>query len=372
MESQFTHWNYCNIFTKNCQEKICAILSLLCYFENEKVIVHKMYFIFFRIRDIIREIIENGGTLILEKYKSISLEQMNQCASDSTKILEANEKFLQTIQETAEKIHNHPKACKIILLAGPSGSGKTTTAFLLERALDALGHSTSTLSMDNFFSTMTEEQKKLNELGKLDLETPNRLDRECLNRVLSDIMQGKETWIPRYDFPTMTQIPEYVKFQPVEHQCLILEGIHALNPDVITLPDDCTSRIYVSVRTRIVQDDIVLHPSRLRLARRMLRDSLYRKRLLSDTIRMFEKVQAGEHKYINPYKPRAPYHIDTFLPYEMGVYRSQLGENLEKLFDHPMLSEFAQFWDGIAPIALENIPEDSLVREFAGGSIFQY
>ena len=155
-------------------------------------------------------------------------------------------------------------------------------------------------------------------------------------------------------------------------ELLLLEGIHALNPEVITIPEEMTVRIYVSVRTRVTNGETVLHPSRLRLMRRMLRDRNFRHRSVAETLSMFEHVQAGEHKYIAPYKKRALFSVDTFLPYELGIYKTLLDGELEAEMQHPLLRELRQMWDDVEPLRLEQVPADSLVREFAGDSAFHY
>lgn len=301
------------------------------------------------------------------------LTELNQAMTASEVAMqEADAAFLQEIRKVAEAIHESAVERPIILLSGPSGSGKTSTAFLLERFLDSWGMETHTVSMDNFFRTMTPEQQILAAKGKLDLESPDRVDVPYLNQQLKKIIVGEPTWLPRYDFRTTTRQDQDWLLTRKPGELLILEGIHALNPDVITVPDEKTIRIYVSVRTRVTHGDIVLHPSRLRLMRRMLRDQNFRHRSLPETIAMFERVQAGEHKYIAPYKKRATYSIDTFLPYELGIYKTLLDGEIDSCMSHPMLKELNEMWEEIAPLSLEQVPADSLVREFAGDSAFQY
>ena len=208
--------------------------------------------------------------------------------------------------------------------------------------------------------------------GKLDLESPARVDIPYLNQQLQSIIACKPTWMPRYHFPTTTRIDQDWQLTRKPGELLLLEGIHALNPDVITIPEEMTVRLYVSVRTRVTNGEAVLHPSRLRLMRRMLRDKNFRQRSVAETLSMFEHVQAGEHKYIAPYKKRADFSIDTFLPYELGIYKTLLDGELEAEMQHPMLLELRQMWDDVAPLTLEHVPADSLVREFAGDSVFQY
>jgi uridine kinase len=284
----------------------------------------------------------------------------------------ADKAFTQQLEKVAKSIQKTAIERPVILLSGPSGSGKTTTSFLLKRLLGGFGLETHTISMDNFFRTMTPEQNRLAAMGKLDLESPDRVDVPYLNAQLKKVISGEPTWIPKYDFTTTTSQDQDWLLTRNPGELLILEGIHALNPKVITVPDPHTVRLYVSVRTRVTCGETVLHPSRLRLMRRMLRDRNFRDRSLSDTLAMFQSVQAGEHKYITPYKTRATHSIDTFLPYELGVYKSELQEAIQDCLGHPILKELLEMWDSITPLSLERVPSDSLVREFAGESSFQY
>lgn len=305
--------------------------------------------------------------------KYMTLTDINQAMTASEDAMaQADQAFLEELEKVADAIRQTAVERPVILLAGPSGSGKTTTAFLLERFLDNWGTETHTISMDNFFSTMTPQQQEMAAKGKLDLESPARVDIPYLNQQLQSVIACKPTWMPRYHFPTMTRIDQDWQLTRKPGELLLLEGIHALNPEVITIPEEMTVRLYVSVRTRVTNGETVLHPSRLRLMRRMLRDKSFRQRSVAETLSMFEHVQAGEHKYIAPYKKRATFSIDTFLPYELGIYKTLLDGELEAEMQHPMLLELRQMWDDVVPLTLEHLPADSLVREFAGDSVFQY
>lgn len=305
--------------------------------------------------------------------KYMTLTDINQAMTASEDAMaQADQAFLEELEKVADAIRKTAVERPVILLAGPSGSGKTTTAFLLERFLDNWGTETHTISMDNFFSTMTPQQQEMAAKGKLDLESPARVDIPYLNQQLQSVIACKPTWMPRYHFPTMTRIDQDWQLIRKPGELLLLEGIHALNPEVITIPEEMTVRLYVSVRTRVTNGETVLHPSRLRLMRRMLRDKSFRQRSVAETLSMFEHVQAGEHKYIAPHKKRATFSIDTFLPYELGIYKTLLDGELEAEMQHPMLLELRQMWDDVVPLTLEHLPADSLVREFAGDSVFQY
>lgn len=228
--------------------------------------------------------------------QTISLTQLNTITSDPASFQKFDDDFSNSIRAIAKSIQKNANEKPIILLSGPSGSGKTTIAYWLERFLDGWDITTHTVSMDNFFRTMTPEQKILAADGKLDLESPNRVDIPYLNQQLHKIISDEPTWIPKYHFSTAMRNDHDWLLTRKPRELLILEGIHALNSDVITIPDHQTHRIYVSTRTRIVHNDITLHPSRLRLLRRMIQDQKFRQRSILETLAMFQHVEAGGKK----------------------------------------------------------------------------
>lgn len=272
------------------------------------------------------------------------------------------------VDDMEKNCHERP----VILLAGPSGSGKTTTAMMIEKLLDERGHETHTISMDNYFCPLTEEEKELAALGKVDLESPVRIDKELLNEQISAIENCAEIEIPKYNFKTSSREWSGRKIKRNKGEIVIFEGIHALNPDVITVPDENLYRIYVSVRTRIVSGDIVLHPSMIRLIRRMIRDSNFRKRSPRETLNMLQSVEAGENKYIMPYKYRADYDIDTFMAYEPSAYRNDILDKLRELDDAPELADTIAVLEALTPISKKDITPDSLICEFIGNGQFKY
>lgn len=282
--------------------------------------------------------------------------------------------YRDQIRATAEALRAHRSDTPIVLLAGPSGSGKTTSALLIEQLLDSWGIETETLSMDNYFAPLSEQEKELLRQHKLDLESPNRVDAEFLNEQLRDIVACREVELPRYDFPSSSRVFEGRTFRRRAGQLVIMEGIHALNPSVTGESSDFSARIYVSVRTRVgTADGTVLHPSKIRLMRRMLRDNIFRGRSFEDTVANADSVDRGENLYIMPYRQRAAYHINTFIPYELCVYKNDLLAPMTAMLpQHPELADMVKVLKELAPIDAARVPEDSLVREFVGGSVFEY
>ncbi|MBQ9859464.1 MAG: adenylyl-sulfate kinase [Clostridia bacterium] len=286
-------------------------------------------------------------------------------------IREADAAYDARLEEIAAYIRAHADTCPVVLLSGPSGSGKTTTAMMLEKKLDTWGYETHTLSMDNYFRTLTPEQHRLLEEEKLDLESPERVDIPLLTAQLQDIVAGRTVQVPRFDFHAHARAADTVPLTRKPGEVVILEGIHALNPAVVTLPEEQTVRLYVSVRTRVeTAEGRILHPMWLRLLRRMLRDTLYRGRQPADTLQMFASVQRGEDAYIMPYKYRSTFDVDTFCPYEVYVYRRYLWEQLQPLARHAEVAGLLPVLAEAQPLDKELVPETSLIREFIGDSVY--
>lgn len=282
--------------------------------------------------------------------------------------------YLDQIEKTAAYLFEHREDMPIVLLSGPSGSGKTTSALLLEQQLEKWGLETHTLSMDNYFSPLSEEEKQLLAEHKLDLEAPTRVDADFLNSQLADLADGKEILLPRYDFTTASRVFDGKSLQRKPGEIVIMEGIHALNPDVTGQIGDRAVCLYVSVRTRVQSSDgTILHPKKIRVMRRMLRDSIFRGRSCEDIIKMAPSVDRGENLYIMPYKNRAKYHINTFLPFELSVYKTGLWDQMAELAErNPEIADTVKILSELEPIPFDAVPKDSLLREFIGGSVFSY
>lgn len=286
-------------------------------------------------------------------------------------IAQVEQQHRQKLMEIVTSMETHRNTCPILLLSGPSGSGKTITAMMLESILDRRGLETHTLSMDNYFKSMTAEEKHLAESGQFDLESPERVDIPFLNAQLKDIRDGKPVILPKYDFRIAKRVSSEQILQRKPQELVILEGIHALNPSVITLSDKEASRCYVNVQTTLRTDsDTLISPSYIRLMRRMIRDLKYRKRSLTDTIQMHHSVQIGEDTFITPYQQLANYTINTFLPYEIFAYAEIFRQMPEAMEIAKQIPELAAILQETVPFALDWIPETALIREFIGGSVY--
>lgn len=301
----------------------------------------------------------------------IEITEINKKINDSQWIESCEKAYQQTVQDTAKKIISTKDNCPIILISGPSGSGKTTTAMMLEKALDEMGHETHVLSMDNYFYPMTKEQQKLALEDKIDLESPDRVDREFLNAQLADIIACKPVMLPKFNFTDNLREDSGKILHRKEGEMVILEGIHALNPDVITV--DKTVGIYVSVRTRVITPDgKTIHPENIRLLRRMHRDTTQRGREYSETIKMYPRVQRGENKYIMPYKHLADFDFDTFVPYELNVFAGMDLDAMKKAGIDKELPDIINLLKSATPLENCKVGKNSLLREFIGSGCFEY
>ena len=294
-------------------------------------------------------------------------------ADESGFITESENFVLSQIDNTAEKIADSLDEKPIILIAGPSGSSKTTSAMKLSSAIKKHGVNVCYISMDKYFKNFTQHERELKRQGKIDLESPDRVDIDYLNNDIDTLINGGEIDIPKYDFPTNTRTLSGDKLSR-NGGFVIIEGIHALNDKLMSKNDGCASRIYVSVRTRVVDSNgDKLHPCKIRMMRRMIRDKLYRGRDIEETIKMFPNVQHGENKYIMPFKGSADFNIDTFIKYEPNVYKHILFDELEQLAPkYADVRDIVNALDEVDAIVPDKIPSDAMIREFIGGSSLHY
>ncbi len=303
----------------------------------------------------------------------MKIETINQMAREPRALIAASDAgYRDKIGDVVSHILETAKERPILLISGPSGSGKTTSAKLIEKRLDESGMQTHVVSMDNYFHPLTAEEKLLIAENKLDLESPLRLDSDLLNRHIDDLHAGKTIELPRFNFLTSEREYDGRTLTLGKDELIILEGIHALNPSVIAA-EDYTTRVYVSVRTRLeFPDGRLLHPSKLRLARRMIRDKRTRGRTFEGTAALYESVERGENLYIMPYKHRAHFDIDTFHPCEPCFYKNLLPTSLpEAEAKYEWLHELFEALKLIDPIDIALLPEHSLIREFTGGGLFE-
>ena len=293
-------------------------------------------------------------------------------------IYESDNNYTQRLISIADNIENSKDTKPIVLLAGPSGSGKTTTAIKIREILRDRGIISYNISLDNYF--VPKERFPVDENGKVDLESPAHIDKELFMEHMEALSKGREITLPLFRFSDQSR-QKGPQLKREKDDIIVFEGTHALNPDITGTTAQWAHKMYVSVRTRLQydvkgEDDKLLDPAYIRLMRRIIRDVLFRGRDITATLDMFDSVEAGEVKYIMPYKKLAEYSVDSFIPYEAPAYKSFVLGKLKKAIEQDSKYErfkpIVEALNGLMGISLDSIPSNSLTREFIGGSSYSY
>ncbi len=288
-------------------------------------------------------------------------------------IASAEEKYKERIEDVADYVINGPDL-RIVLLAGPSGSGKTTTANLIADRVRARGEDAMVVSLDDFYRDSTDPEYPKCENGERDYECPDALHLTEVRDTLLAVCGGESFLLPKYDFKTGSRV-SLIRHEPMRDGCVIVEGLHALNPVIGEgLPEDRVIKLFVSVSTNINDGgERILSGRKLRFVRRMVRDSIYRGADAERTLLMWEKVLAAEDVYLYPYKETADLAFDTFHAFEPGVMRpfaeGLISEELAKRSDY--VNTVISGLRKAEPIRAELIPDNSLIREFIPGGIYE-
>ena len=265
---------------------------------------------------------------------------------------------------------------RVILIAGPSSSGKTTTCKRLSIQLLVNGIKPFDISLDDYFLDRDETPKDEN--GENDYESLYALDLELFNNHLNALINGEEVELPRYNFKTGKREMSGKKKKLADNEVLLIEGIHALNPELTSqIPQQEIFRVYASALTSITLDDHNYIPTTdNRLLRRMVRDYKYRGATAEKTLAQWASVRRGEEKWIFPFQENADAVFNTALLFELAVLKPQAEPLLSSVTrDSPYYTEarrLMRFLRHIAPMSEEQIPPTSLLREFLGGSSFEY
>ena len=300
---------------------------------------------------------------VIGKGKSSILIQISEALQEK--------KIAKIADEIAQR-----KGIKMVLIAGPSSSGKTTTCKRLSVQLAVNGIKPVGISLDDYF--LDRELTPLDEKGEYDFEHLHALNLPLLNEQLTALFQGEEVELPRYDFPTGKSVKSGKRLKLHDDEILVVEGIHALNPELTSqIPKEKIFRVYASALTTILLDNHNYVPTTdNRLLRRIIRDHKYRGVSALDTIRRWPSVRAGENKWIFPYQEYADAMFNSAMLFELAVIKSQAEPLLEQVPEnvpeHAEAYRLLKFLHYIKPIPETQIPPTSLLREFLGGSSFEY
>lgn len=264
------------------------------------------------------------------------------------------------------------KNARFVMIAGPSSSGKTTFSHRLSVQLEAIGLKPHPIAVDNYFVNRVDSPR--DEYGNYNYEILECLDVELFNRDMTGLLEGKQVELPYYNFKKGVREYKGNFLQLGEGDILVIEGIHCLNDRLsYTLPADSKFKIYISALTQLNIDEHNRIPTTDgRLLRRMVRDARTRGSSARETIRMWPSVRRGEEENIFPFQEEADAMFNSALVYELAVLKQYaqpllfaIPKDSEEWLEAKRLLKFLDYFIGVSS---EDIPKNSILREFIGGS----
>lgn len=278
----------------------------------------------------------------------------------------------------ADKIYEKRERVKLVLIAGPSSSGKTTSSKRVALQLGVLGLNPIVLAMDNYF--VNREDTPLDENGNFDFESLGAMDLAFLNKQLNQLFNGEEIELPKFDFAAGKRYFDGTRIKMSEKDILIMEGIHALNPELTAeIADTKKFRIYASALTSLsIDENNSISTTDNRLLRRMVRDNNFRGTSAEQTILRWQSVRNGEYKNIFPYQENADVMFNSSLIYELPMLKHYAEPLLRRISptspayaESLRLLKFLSYIVELNPKEQKGIPPTSVMREFIGGSTFE-
>ncbi len=274
----------------------------------------------------------------------------------------------------ADAILQHRRALRLLLVSGPSSSGKTSFSQRLSTQLEVNGLKPIALSLDHYF--VDREHTPRDADGKYDFDSMEALDLPLLKQQIAQLIAGERVSVPQFDFITGQRLAEYKPMQVGPSEILIIEGIHALNPELVTkINRNLIYKIYISALGGLNIDLMSRVPtSEIRLLRRLVRDDKYRGVTPENTIHQWDSVRRGEYQNIFKFQEEADVMFNSSMIYEMNALRPFAETALQKIpADSPYydtrerLLNLLSFFE---PLDVSKVPFNSILREFIGGSIY--
>jgi uridine kinase len=334
---------------------------------EDVVLLPKMY-------DIFKEYVGWNKILNLNNVADFNIACRNNQTFNLIKVSEAlHEKKVASI---ADQISQRAEKVRFVLVSGPSSSGKTTFSKRLSIQLIVSGLKPIVISLDNYF--VNRDDTPLDANGDWDFEHLHSLDLSLFNQHLKQLLNGEEIEIPFFNFEDGKRYYKGEKLKLQDDSILIMEGIHALNPELIPdIPPETTFKIYVSALTTISIDNHNWIPTTdTRLLRRIIRDYRFRNYSARETIARWPSVRRGEEKWIFPYQENADVLFNSALLFELAVLKRHaepiLAEVPKYCDEYTETHRLIKFLNYFVPIHDREIPPTSLLREFVGGSSFRY
>ncbi len=299
-------------------------------------------------------------------------------------VRETDHFYIEDITTAAEMVKDSQDRVRMVIIAGPSSSGKTTTTTKLSHLLEKAGISLVPLAVDNYFFDL--ELHPRDEFGDYDFETPQALDLDLINDHLRRLLAGEEVRIPFYDFQTGRRHDAQTPMKVAPDEMILIDSLHGLYPDMTEgIRDEVKFKLFVEPLLQMKgPDGRYIRWTDLRLMRRMVRDASFRAYDPERTLGHWHYVRKSEMRNIIPYANTADHIVNTGLPYELPVMKARLFDYFEAWVEeyrgdplrqdaymraervHRLLSSVTAVEDE------SSIPPDSLLREFIGGSCYDY
>jgi uridine kinase len=302
-----------------------------------------------------------------------------------SQIVGASEAFYQEdVENAAHLVAQRKDDLRMVIIAGPSSSGKTTTTIKLGERLARHDMRLVTLNVDHYFFNLEMHPK--DEFGDYDFETPQALDLDLINEHLTRLFEGEEVKIPFYDFKTGTRHLEQTPMKLAPNEIILIDSLHGLYPDMTRdISPEKKFRLYIEPLLQLKgPDGRYVRWTDIRLIRRMLRDASHRAYDPTKTLLHWHYVRASELRNIIPFLNTTDYIVNSAMPYEMPIYKAKLFDEFAKWTevykDDPLradayerASRVYELMQSLEPIEDDSIvPENSVIREFIGGSIYEY
>jgi len=297
---------------------------------------------------------------------------------------EAESAYKIDVEIVTEQVIEKSNTLKLVIITGPSSSGKTTTTTKLGEGLQKEGLKLVTLNVDNYFFDLELHPK--DEFGDYDFETPQALDLALINEHLTKLIAGEEILVPYYNFKTGQRQDNLTPMKLSQNEIILIDSLHGLYPEMTNaLPAEQKFFLYLEPLLQMKDEQgQFIRWTDLRLIRRMLRDAAHRAYDPRRTLEHWHYVRASEKRNIIPFINTADYLINTAMPHELPIYSHKMLENFANWAtayqDNPLRTDahlratrVHKFLSTITPINDDSsIPADSVLREFIGGSSYQY
>ena len=278
--------------------------------------------------------------------------------------------------DIADMIYERRDRARIILIAGPSSSGKTSSSKRLAIQCKVLGLNPKVIELDNYF--VNRELTPKDENGEYDFESLHAMDLDLLNSQLNDLIAGKTVEIPYFNFKTGRRESRGDMMHLDDNDILIMEGIHALNPEMTSSVDNSRIfRVYASALTSLSLDENNnISTSDNRLLRRIVRDNRVRGVTPEETIMRWHSVRRGENRNIFPFQENADAAFNSALIFELPLLKyyaepllRRIAPNSPAFTETTRLLKFLEYIVALSPAEIEAVPPTSIMREFIGGQM---